>query len=256
MTPSTRRAPCDQHLARVAQVRGEEDDDRDLRELRRLEGDRPDADAEVGAVDLLPDARQRAGAAAAAGRPRRSCSGSARARGSRAGRRSSPRTGPARRRTTAPARARASRRSGRSRRGRSRRARRRAGTGTGRRTAASTRITRCAAQAQREEAGAVGQREVRQHRRLLDEDRGEAERSAAARPGSARAARGCERSLDLTLLERDHQVLGVVARAQLVVDQAFAAGRGDVARAGRRTRTTARRGRSRTAARTAGRGRS
>ena len=46
-----------EHLARVAQVRGEEDDDRDLAELGRLEGDRADADAQVGAVDLLADAR-------------------------------------------------------------------------------------------------------------------------------------------------------------------------------------------------------
>ena len=44
-----------EHLPRVAQVRGEEDDDRDLAELGRLEGDRPELDAEVGAVDLLAD---------------------------------------------------------------------------------------------------------------------------------------------------------------------------------------------------------
>ncbi len=46
-----------EQLARVAQVGREEDDDRDLRQLRRLEGDRPDAHAEVRAVDLLADAR-------------------------------------------------------------------------------------------------------------------------------------------------------------------------------------------------------
>ena len=45
-----------EHLARVAQVRGEEDDDGDLPELRRLEGDRPQLHAEVRAVDLLADA--------------------------------------------------------------------------------------------------------------------------------------------------------------------------------------------------------
>ena len=48
----------DQHLAVLAQVAGEEDDDADLRELGRLEGERADLDAEVGAVDLLADARQ------------------------------------------------------------------------------------------------------------------------------------------------------------------------------------------------------
>ena len=48
----------DQHLAVLAQVAGEEDDDADLRELGRLEGERADLDAEVGAVDLLADPRQ------------------------------------------------------------------------------------------------------------------------------------------------------------------------------------------------------
>ena len=47
-----------EHLTRVAQVRGEEDDDRDLAELGRLEGDRAELDAEVGAVDLLADERE------------------------------------------------------------------------------------------------------------------------------------------------------------------------------------------------------
>ena len=48
-------AALDEHLARVAQVGRQEDDDRDLPELRRLEGDGPELDAEVGAVDLLAD---------------------------------------------------------------------------------------------------------------------------------------------------------------------------------------------------------
>ena len=48
----------DQHLAVLAQVAGEEDDDADLRELGRLEGERADLDPEVGAVDLLADPRQ------------------------------------------------------------------------------------------------------------------------------------------------------------------------------------------------------
>ena len=54
-----RHAPrsLDQHLPRVAQVGGEEDDDRDLAELGGLEGDRPEVDAQVGAVDLRADPR-------------------------------------------------------------------------------------------------------------------------------------------------------------------------------------------------------
>ena len=48
----------DQHLAVLAQVAGEEDDDADLRELGRLEGERADLHPEVGAVDLLADPRQ------------------------------------------------------------------------------------------------------------------------------------------------------------------------------------------------------
>jgi len=47
-----------EHLPRVAQVAREEDDDRDLRELRRLEGERPEVRAEVGAVDLAADPGQ------------------------------------------------------------------------------------------------------------------------------------------------------------------------------------------------------
>ncbi len=49
----------DHHLAGVAQVAGEEDDEADLGELRRLEEDPArQADAQVGAVDLIADARQ------------------------------------------------------------------------------------------------------------------------------------------------------------------------------------------------------
>ncbi len=50
--------PDDQHLAVLAQVAGEEDDDADLRELGWLEGKRADLHPEVGAVDLLTDPRQ------------------------------------------------------------------------------------------------------------------------------------------------------------------------------------------------------
>ena len=50
--------PDDQHLAVLAQVGGEEDDDRDLRELGRLEGDRADLHPQVGAIDLFADPRQ------------------------------------------------------------------------------------------------------------------------------------------------------------------------------------------------------
>ncbi len=45
----------DQQLARVAQVAGQEDDDRDLGELGGLEGQRAELHAEVGAVDALAD---------------------------------------------------------------------------------------------------------------------------------------------------------------------------------------------------------
>jgi hypothetical protein len=54
----------DQHLAVLAQVAGEEDDDADLRELGRLEGERAELDAEGSAVDLLAD-RPAGGARAA-----------------------------------------------------------------------------------------------------------------------------------------------------------------------------------------------
>ena len=55
MIPATRSGPHDEHLAMLPQVAGEEDDHRELAELRRLEGDRADVDAEVGAVDLRAD---------------------------------------------------------------------------------------------------------------------------------------------------------------------------------------------------------
>ena len=54
-----------QHLARVAQVAREEDDDRELGELRRLHGQRADVDREVGAVDRREQARQQQQADAA-----------------------------------------------------------------------------------------------------------------------------------------------------------------------------------------------
>ena len=44
--PGKRRAPTTRHLALLAQVAGEEDDDRDLRQLSGLEVDRADVDAE------------------------------------------------------------------------------------------------------------------------------------------------------------------------------------------------------------------
>ena len=86
----------DQHLAVLAQVAGEEDDDRDLRELGRLEGERADLDPEVGAVDLLADPRQ--ARRQQQQQPDRGdrCSGSARAPRSRAGTGSSARRGRAR----------------------------------------------------------------------------------------------------------------------------------------------------------------
>ena len=125
--------PDDQHLAVLAQVAGEEDDDRDLRELGRLEGERADLDPEVGAVDLLADPRQARRQQQQQADRRRSCSGSARAPRSRAGTGSSARRGRARARTSWPGRGRGCRRSGRSSPARTRSAARPAGTGRGRR---------------------------------------------------------------------------------------------------------------------------
>ena len=48
----------DEHLARVAQVGRQEDDDRDLRQLRGLKGDRAHAERQVGAVRRAAEARQ------------------------------------------------------------------------------------------------------------------------------------------------------------------------------------------------------
>ena len=51
--------PATEHLPVVAQVAGQEDDEQDLRELARLELDRPDPHPERGAVDRLAEAGQR-----------------------------------------------------------------------------------------------------------------------------------------------------------------------------------------------------
>ena len=125
----------DQHLAVLAQVAGEEDDDRDLRELGRLEGERADLDPEVGAVDLLADPRQPRRQQQQQADRRRSCTGSAPAPRSRAGTGSSARRGRARGRTSWPGRGPGRRRSGRSSPARRRSAARPAGTGRGRRWA-------------------------------------------------------------------------------------------------------------------------
>ena len=50
--------PDHQQLAVLTQIGGEEDDDADLGQLGRLEGDRTEADPQVGAVDLGADQRQ------------------------------------------------------------------------------------------------------------------------------------------------------------------------------------------------------
>ena len=58
--PSREREPSgagSEHLALVRQVRGQEDDDQDLPELRRLERQRTDRDPQSSAVDLAPQAR-------------------------------------------------------------------------------------------------------------------------------------------------------------------------------------------------------
>ena len=114
VTPEDPARALHEHAAVVLQVGGEEDDDRDLAQLGRLEGDRPDAHAEVGAVDLLADPGHAREQQQREARRTRSCSGSAPARGSRAAGRSSARTRSGRSRTTAPARARGPRRCGRS----------------------------------------------------------------------------------------------------------------------------------------------
>ena len=48
-----------EHLALLAQVAREEHDQQDLRELARLDAERPELDPEARAADLLADARQR-----------------------------------------------------------------------------------------------------------------------------------------------------------------------------------------------------
>ena len=138
--PSSRaapdRLPPDEHRPRVVQVARQEDDDADLRELGRLEADRPEVDRQVGAV----------GRAADPGDPRqeqqhdrrdgdhvavaleRAVVAQEHDRGAEEQR--------ARRRTRSPARSPARGRSGRSSPGRTPPAARRAGTGRGPRRAA------------------------------------------------------------------------------------------------------------------------
>ena len=53
--PPVLQPPLGEHLALLAQVRGEEDDERDLPELARLELERADVDPEPRAVDRLAD---------------------------------------------------------------------------------------------------------------------------------------------------------------------------------------------------------
>ena len=57
--PEVLQAPLRQHLALVAQVPGEEDDEEDLGELAGLELQRADLHPEAGAVDRLADPWQR-----------------------------------------------------------------------------------------------------------------------------------------------------------------------------------------------------
>ncbi len=72
-----------EHLALLAEVRGEEDDQRDLPELARLELEPADVHPETRAVDRLPEVAARAAGRGARSRRRRRCTCSARARGSR-----------------------------------------------------------------------------------------------------------------------------------------------------------------------------
>ena len=52
--PPDAARPAGEELALVDEVRGEEDHEQDLGRLARLEVERPDADPEARAVDLLP----------------------------------------------------------------------------------------------------------------------------------------------------------------------------------------------------------
>ena len=146
-----------QHVAALDQVAGEEDDDAELRELGRLKRERPDVDAQVGAVHLRADPGQPRQQQQADARRRRSRSGSAPAPARRAATGSWPRTARCRPRTSPPAGARARRRSGRSSRGRTPPAARRAGTGTGRRSGSVRADEQVHGQAQAEEDRAVGE---------------------------------------------------------------------------------------------------
>ena len=57
--PKSFSRPWREHLALLAQVAGEEDDQHDLRELAGLELERADCDPEARAVDLVADPGQR-----------------------------------------------------------------------------------------------------------------------------------------------------------------------------------------------------
>ena len=161
--PEHAPAGGDEHLAVVAQVAGEEDHDRDLRELGRLEGDAADVDVQVGAVDLLADPRQ-ARQHRHADRDRRDrvaislehAHARAAQREDRGGEQHQP-DAP----STAPAGAPAPGRCGRPSRSRRSPARPRAGTGRDRRAGSAKRITRCAARHSPRNSSAVGQRDAR-----------------------------------------------------------------------------------------------
>ncbi len=210
--------PDDQHLAVLPQVGGEEDDDRDLRELGRLEGDRADLDPEVGAVHLFADPRQ----------ARRQQQQDA-DRGDdvpvalehvvvaqeldRQGEEDEAEDEPvglvAGQAFVDPVE------HHQAERGQHRHQREEVRVGV---RQADPQVD-VGGDADREEVGAVGDAEVAEFRALLGEDRGEARRSAAAPPGSARAARGCGRGSPgdpLAAFDFFEQLDRVFARAQAV----------------------------------------
>ena len=90
-----------------------------------------------------------------------------------------------------------------------------------------------AGQAQAEERGAVGQRDVGELGRLLDEDRGEAggEQERGGDEGQQLAVAGAHSSRPFS--SGDHEVLRVVARAQLVVGERRRGGAAGPGRASR-----------------------
>ena len=216
VTPEHAPRALHQQLPRVAQVGGEEDDDRELAELRRLELEGADADAEVGAVDLLADAgHARQQQQRQAGRRDRVAVALEHAEvleeDDREREEQEPEAEPARLAQRLLLVEPVDHHEPEA--GQHRHERQQVGIGVGQ----PDPHHEVGGDADAQEHRAVGERDVGELLGLLDEDRGESRRPPAARPAPARTARGCGRSLDLAALERDDEVLRVVARPQLVI---------------------------------------